>query len=64
VTSPWRQTLLYVWNALCGCASQVINPRTARALPKGVKRVGRIDPRVENVPVHKGDVEEAKAKEN
>jgi hypothetical protein len=29
-----------------------------------VKRVGRIDPRVENVPVHKGDVEEAKAKEN
>jgi hypothetical protein len=33
-------------------------------LPKGVKRVGRIDPRVENVPVHKGDVEEAKAKEN
>jgi hypothetical protein len=29
-----------------------------------VKRVGRIEPGVENVPVHKGDVKEAKAKEN
>jgi hypothetical protein len=47
-----------------GVPRRVINPRTARALPMGVKRVGRIELRVENVPVHKGDVEEAKAKEN